>query len=987
MRFAVSIISPPGYIHSEAFREVAETLHYALLDLGHDSTLTSEARLPGRQHIVLGSNLLPGYPIDLAPGAILYNLEQITPNSPWLNPDLLHVFKRYPLWDYSQENIAQLARLGIPGVERLPIGYVPQLTRIFPADEDIDVLFIGSVNERRRAILEALRRRGMRVETGFGVYGEERDRLIARAKIVLNVHYYDSKVFEVVRCSYLLANGRFVISERGRDSEEDKSFDQGLVFAAYDELVRTCDDFLSRPEARANRAIAGLELMGRRPQTAFLAPLIEKLASAQRVGSVVAPRPDVDVEEDAPTRAEQAEESSQPRVSIVLLAYNKAELTMSCLTSLVETTEDSSVDLELIVVDNGSTDDTPALLANLVEGDVTVLRNDINVGFGEACNQGAAIARGDYVLFLSNDTVLLPGWLPPLVAALDEDPRRGAVQPRLIYPDGRLNDAGGLVFQGGEAWNYGKGARVLDAPLYATRRAPDYICGACMLVRRSAFIAVGGFDPRYAPAYCEDTDLSFALRAAGWTLLYEPASTVVHLEGGTNGTDVTVGLKRFQVINKEKLARKWEADLRRRPRMDPSIVDAWAHRGQGGYGPGEDPALAEIEDVSRSVMYIDPFPPMWDRASGCLRIMQLLRSWRRDGHGVVHVAAGAAPERRRYAAELARFGVPLYGLDPKELPDDPEALAVMRASYLPDLAIILRRHRPDVVVLSLWSTAEPLIDGVRAILPDAMIVVDSHDVHFLRERRAAELAGDALLARRAEDTRTRELAVYAKADRVVCVSERDADVVRQAIPDRDVVVAGNAYADVDPGPGFSSRKGLLFVGNVNHTPNLDAVRWWREEIAPRLARRLPGVRLTVIGNDPAGALHALKNKNVDVLGWVPDTLPYLHAARVSVAPLRFGAGIKGKIGEALTAGLPVVGTPIAVEGMDLRDGHNVLVGENADEFVAQVARAYTAQALWEQLREQGLEHARAEMGVAAMRTPFAAIVAPRECGARALRAV
>jgi hypothetical protein len=277
MRFAVSILSPPNYIHSEAFREVAETIHFALLALGHDSILTEETNISGRQHIILGSNLLPYYDSPIAEDAILYNLEQISPDSPWLHPNLLDVFRRYRVWDYSQSNIAALHDLGVANVEYLPVGYMPQLTRIPVVEEDIDIVFIGSINERRWAIIEALRSHGVHVEVGFGIYGTARDQLIARAKILLNIHFYEAKVFEAVRVSYLLANHRFVVSEIGNNLAAEEAFDAGVVFSSYEDLVESCLVLLLCPEERQHRAALGFEIMVQRPQTIFLAPLIQKL--------------------------------------------------------------------------------------------------------------------------------------------------------------------------------------------------------------------------------------------------------------------------------------------------------------------------------------------------------------------------------------------------------------------------------------------------------------------------------------------------------------------------------------------------------------------------------------------------------------------------------------------------------------------------------------------------------------------------------------
>ncbi len=275
MKFAVSIISPPDYPHSEAFREIGETVHYALLEMGYDSILTGRTDIPERQHIILGSNLLPFYHTNLFSHSILYNLEQIYPGSPWLQPYLLDILRQYHLWDYSQSNIEQLAHLGITSVQYVPIGYISQLTRIYQTEEDIDVLFYGSLNERRWHIIQSLKAHGVKTEAVFGVYGNERDQLIARSKIVLNVHFYEAKVLEAVRVSYLLANQRFVISERGSNPVEEAAFSAGVVFVDYDDLVKTCLDFLSRSEDRRRIAELGFKLMRQRSETDYLKNVIE----------------------------------------------------------------------------------------------------------------------------------------------------------------------------------------------------------------------------------------------------------------------------------------------------------------------------------------------------------------------------------------------------------------------------------------------------------------------------------------------------------------------------------------------------------------------------------------------------------------------------------------------------------------------------------------------------------------------------------------
>ncbi len=293
-RFAVTIVSPPGYVHSAAFQEVGESLLHGLTALGHDAVLGHEA-IPGRRAIVLGSNLLPRWGRQVPADAILYNLEQIEPGSPWLTPALLELFRRHEVWDYSERNAARYGELGLPAPRVVPIGWVPELTRIPAAPaEDIDVLFYGSLNPRRIAAIEALIAAGLKVEVAYEVFGAARDALIARSKVVLNLHYYEAKVFEVVRVSYLLANRRCVVSERGADPAEERAFEAAVAFAPYDGLVAECRRLARDPAERARRGAAGLALMARRDVAAILHPVVggalpPRLTAAATAAALTAP--------------------------------------------------------------------------------------------------------------------------------------------------------------------------------------------------------------------------------------------------------------------------------------------------------------------------------------------------------------------------------------------------------------------------------------------------------------------------------------------------------------------------------------------------------------------------------------------------------------------------------------------------------------------------------------------------------------------------
>jgi hypothetical protein len=268
-RYSIWVVSPPNYIHSQAFDEVALAFNAAFRALGLECEIVREPLRLGDVSIVLGANLLHAVPVPPGKRLILFNLEQITPGSPWLTDAYLALLRRYPVWDYSEGNIAELARMGIKA-EHCGIGYVPELTRIAPAPEDIDVLFVGSVNDRRLTVLKQLATQGVNVEARFNVYGAERDAFLARSKIMLNVHFYESRLFEIVRVSYLLANHKCVVSETGADRAIEQQFEPGIAFAPYEKLAETCVRLLQNPAARRETAEAGFTRIKSMPQTEYL---------------------------------------------------------------------------------------------------------------------------------------------------------------------------------------------------------------------------------------------------------------------------------------------------------------------------------------------------------------------------------------------------------------------------------------------------------------------------------------------------------------------------------------------------------------------------------------------------------------------------------------------------------------------------------------------------------------------------------------------
>ena len=607
-----------------------------------------------------------------------------------------------------------------------------------------------------------------------------------------------------------------------------------------------------------------------------------------------------------------------PRASIVIPVYNHAAATLACLRALAA--HPPAAACEVIVVDDGSSDATAAWMPQVAG--LRYHRRAANGGFIAACNDGASLARGETIVFLNNDTIPQPGWLDALLGTFDANPDAGLVAAQLLYPDGRLQESGGVVFADGSAWSYGR-FEAADDPRYAYLRDIDYGSGAALAIPRMLFEAVGGFDARYAPAYYEDTDLAFAVRAAGRRVLLQPASRVLHDEGTTAGTDTGSGIKAYQVRNRGVFADKWAGALRAQP------------------SPGAVPGPALLHARQRRVLVVDEAVPRPDRDSASLRQFNLLRMLRASGAHVAFLPTGLAH------AGAATEALQQLGVETWHAP-----FARSAPAWLRDNAA-----RFDVIVLTRHHLATSFLPLLRRHAPGARLVFDTVDLHYLRERRGADVAGDEAARRAADSTRERELAAMAAADITVVVSaEEQAQLLRDA-PGVRVELLSNLHELAGPGPGFDERSDLVFVGGFRHPPNTDAVLWFAREVFPRIRQQLPQVRFHCIGADPPPEVRVLAAEpGIVVHGHVPELAPYMDTVRIAVAPLRFGAGVKGKVNLSMAHGQPVVATSCAVEGMHLRDGVDVAVADAPAAFAEAVVSLYGDRARWEAQARAGLDN-------------------------------
>ena len=595
--------------------------------------------------------------------------------------------------------------------------------------------------------------------------------------------------------------------------------------------------------------------------------------------------------------------AGQPLVSIVVPVFNEYRVTMRCLKSLLENTAD--VPYEVIIADDCSTDLT-ATLGDRVDN-ITVVRGEKNRGFLRNCNAAATAARGRYILFLNNDTYVCPGWLAPLVDTLESDASVGIVGPRLLFEDGRLQEAGAIMWRDGSAWNFGR-MDDPDKPEYNYRREVDYVSGACLLVRAQLWQQLAGFDERYVPAYYEDSDLAFAARDAGYKVVYQPLSVVFHFEGLSNGTDLGSGVKQHQVSNQARFREKWQREL-----------DAFH------FPNAEHVFLARDRSRhQRCVLFIDHYVPHYDKDAGSRSTFMYVQLMLELGYRVLFLGANFFPHKP-YTQTLQQLGVEvLVG----------EHMARNQDRWLRDNAAYI-----DVIYLHRPHVAEQFLPSLERLKTRPRIVFFGHDLHYLRIGREYGVVGDEQLRRSAEKWRRREYAVFDRVDKIYYPSQVEVDEILAQRPDLDVR-AIPLYA-FDEGLAatydFAATSDILFVGGFNHPPNVDAVCWFVESVLPLVRQHRPGIRLHVVGSNPTEAVQDLHGEHVLVYGYLSDEeLDSLYRqVRQVVVPLRFGAGVKGKVLEAIRKNLPVVTTSIGAEGIPAADSV-LTVADSAEAFAASV---------------------------------------------------
>lgn len=667
----------------------------------------------------------------------------------------------------------------------------------------------------------------------------------------------------------------------------------------------------------------------------------DKLADATRIAerAVIVIGTDDQLTVNWKARATTAAPVRLPSVSLVLPTYNHLDYTENCLRQMVATIP-ATMDVEIIVVDDCSP--TPGVYEAVKAWEsrdprIQVFRNPENMGYLMTCKLGAERATKDIVVTLNNDILPHPGWIEALAETFVVFPDAGVVGGLLLYPDGRLQEAGAAIFNDANAWNIGR-LEDPDSPQYNYVRKADYVSGALMATPRSLWNEIGGYDERFRPLYYEDSDYCLEVKARGYAVYVQPKCRITHFEGVTSGTDPSKkdSPKHYQKLNAAKFQEKWQSMLLTHPAPPDNVSPEAMLR----------LALVGSRLDARRVLICAPVLPEFDRESGSRRFLHFIDMFQKLGWEVSLLIQNPI-NGQRYISMLQQRGVAVFSGDPHF--NYPE--------------ILLRAGQFDLVLTIFWEFAEFFNRHVRLNLPAAQLAVDTIDLHFIRYARDGFLNNpDDGLDLSYGERFTRELNAYHASDAVITVSDKEAQWVNDFLTDKRnaYCVPDSEYLDRSPVP-FKERRGMLFMGNFRHPPNVQAYYHLINEIVPRLDPALLEKHpIYVVGNDMERFLgRPLKNAipNVHMVGWVPSVVPYLEQAAISIIPLLVGAGTKRKLLQSLMVGTPGVSTSIGVEGMGLVHENQVLIADDPDTFVEEISRLLTDEALWTQLADTGRDHA------------------------------
>ena len=613
-------------------------------------------------------------------------------------------------------------------------------------------------------------------------------------------------------------------------------------------------------------------------------------------------------------------EEDHPVISIIVPVYNEIGQTISCLRSIHF--QMVSVPYEVILADDHSPDESHTIFKEI--SGLRYFRNPENLGFLRNCNVNAARARGDYIVFLNNDTYVKQGWLQSLYSTYFEHGDVGIVGSKLIYPSGELQEAGGIVWEDASGWNWGR-SQDPNHPRYNFVRDVDYVSGASLMIRTDLFREIGGFYEDLEKAYYEDTDCCFRVRERGYRVLYQPMSEVIHIESLSSGPDINTGMKRYQDINKDIFYNTWKDQLA------THLPNA------------QSPEIASDRNVSGHILYIDSVTPEPDKDSGSLDAVNAFHILRGLGYRVHFVPGTNFAHWDTATKTLQKMGV-----------------ECIYYPHYPNMKDLLKERGDtfDYIILSRLEIMQLFLKDVKRYCPSAKLIFNTVDLHHLRMERESVLLDDEKALKLARDVKKQELGFIKKSDATIVLSEHEKRLLSQNIDIKNKLFTIPLIRQKTSRLAhYNETRDIVFLGGYRHAPNVDAVDWMMKELWPVMQKTLPDVRLLICGSHIPERFQEYASGTVMVKGYIENLDALLSCTRLTLAPLRYGAGLKGKVATSIGAGVPCVGTEIAYEGMPTPGLDIVrLQAGNAKEFSKLATKVYFDPDQWEKISIAGVKY-------------------------------
>ncbi|MGJ1388219.1 glycosyltransferase [Sphingobacterium spiritivorum] len=591
----------------------------------------------------------------------------------------------------------------------------------------------------------------------------------------------------------------------------------------------------------------------------------------------------------------------EPLVSIIIPLFHQDQYTRKCLSSIAAHLP--GVSFELILIDNTKT----PYFQDIVN--IKLISNAETTGFISSVNKGIEIAKGDYVYILDNRTVVLDGFLDELLYVFDNNNNVGAVTSMLINPDGTLQGAGGLFLADSQSEEVNNPA--IYHPVVNYVRKIDYAPNCSLLFKRLTEDGeVNLLDKQSEMPGTEGSEICFNLKyLQNKDIYYTPFSKVIHFD--------------------ESRIKKKSGQTDKKP---DTLKTNWTEKRRKIKAVSSQQRVLELYKNKNIVFFHDRIP-QFDNNSGDLRLTEIIAAFRKLGYHITLVVRHNRIDNT-YCQYFRRSGVCViydYRLF-NELPDFLKSLNFSSPlCWFSTSTCFMRYYKP---AKEQWPNAKTIFDMV--------------DIHHLRYKRALEHEPENkdFIQNYAKYLKEEQKAAQL-ADIIVPISDQEAQYMREFSGRDEMVVISNIHytkVTIAEIPDFEEREGIFFIGSQHH-PNIDAVRFLAHEIMPLIWSTHPEIHLHIVGNLNL-VMEEIKHPQIHFYGYVPDVSKHYRKHRLMVAPLRSGAGVKGKIGQAFEYFMPVVTSKIGAEGMNMQDNVNALLAEDAQEFAAKIIQLYTNKEVW-----------------------------------------